>query len=79
MAVQGVLDERVGQLLVFKSFRGEEGISDFLFCQISFLYRRMLVFFLDHIVIFRPRKVDIHCSTGSTDDIHAKSIGEQYS
>ena len=48
VAVQGVLDERVGHMLVFKSFRGDKRISVFLFCQIFFLYIRMLVILLDH-------------------------------
>ena len=46
--VQALLDERMGHMLVFKSFRGEERISVFLFCQIFFLYIRMLVILLDH-------------------------------
>ena len=75
VAVQGVLDEKVGHMLVLKSFRGDERISVFLFCQIFFLYRRMLVIWT--IVIFRPLKVEIHCSSVSIDDIRAKSISEQ--
>ena len=45
-----------------------------MYVTISFWYRRMFVILLNHIVIFRPLKVEIYRSTVSTDGFHTKSI-----